>query len=860
MPLSDALESERSSEERGGTAPPTEGAVAPGKLTRAQLAPLSGAQDQAARSSQRDAAAAATQRLAPWVMDEGMQRATGTLEQGHSDRSMDAAGASAPPIPATKVAAAGSRKLAAAVDQLRRLDDESLLQRRKEASAQVAEPRRSAAERERATREHDAIELVCAERGLGLPGDSSETTLALIPRSPAIRWPEGRAAMRELLERQIAEHGSYAEARRQIARQLDSPMTHASHTARQLGREQLTILDEEAAQFRKAFSIQAMQTARAMLDDGSRAIAAALGTYGLPVDTVRLTAAAERMQDGEASGAAADWLALAHSGDQEARLQDRAPQRRALAAAVDRLQQRQAVIARLAHEQDRLLALRARGEHASHHGAARRGQDLRDARGMDEARRAAARSQGQVARLPPLLAGSPVSLPGEERSVEARLTAIGPMLREARLQLTSAWIEAEREHPLLAAYRSGGAPDPAAASQLGSAGAGREDEQLRAALQQVMPKLANILRAKAALASGDLSPLTLPPVVELARAQMLVPPGSLRAAAIADLVEEASRGGWKQWAIAAITLATTAISLVPTAGASVILATNLSALALEVYVAVESYEEYGLRTSLVNTDLDQARSLSAEEPSLTRLAVQLVSLGLGSAVVAQLFHQAVTVRRLALSGGTSDAAARALDRLGEQHGLPHLGEEVAREARAGGTGGRAGRISAEATTSLEGLAQIPGSYPWNLNPEGVTRTLEEAIDLAREHGVEIADDVIFMVVKGEKLPKNTYARYFRKRYAPHEHITWENLVTRNDQIPIELSEEVLKSDEAIVAVVAHELHEVEGLRSILLEQGGLSHAAIFRLISPGFRGNLHDEAWDVADAFVAKMRNARRAR
>lgn len=198
MPLSDALASARSSEERGGTAPPTEGAAAPGKLTRAQLAPLPGVQHQAARSSQRDAAAAATQRLAPWVMDEGMQRATGTLEQGHFDRSMDAAGSSAPPIPATKLAAAGSRKLAASVDQLRRLDDESLLQRRKEASAQVAEPRRSAAERERATREHDAIELVCAERGLGLPPSriSSRRRAAAAGSSgpsPPSRWRRPRS-------------------------------------------------------------------------------------------------------------------------------------------------------------------------------------------------------------------------------------------------------------------------------------------------------------------------------------------------------------------------------------------------------------------------------------------------------------------------------------------------------------------------------------------------------------------------------------------------------------------------------------------------------------------------------------------
>ena len=47
--------------------------------------------------------------------------------------------------------------------------------------------------------------------------------------------------------------------------------------------------------------------------------------------------------------------------------------------------------------------------------------------------------------------------------------------------------------------------------------------------------------------------------------------------------------------------------------------------------------------ALANTDLDQARSLSAEEPSLTGLAVKLVSLGLNAGVVVSLFREAAKV-------------------------------------------------------------------------------------------------------------------------------------------------------------------------------------------------------------------------
>lgn len=474
--------------------------------------------------------------------------------------------------------------------------------------------------------------------------------------------------------------------------------------------------------------------------------------------------------------------------------------------------------------------------------------------GMDEARRAAARSQGQVAKLPPQLAVSPVSLPADSASVEARLLAIGARLRESRLGLSTMWIEAERQHPILAAYRNGGSADPTAAKRLGGEQAGGGDAQLRAALQQVLPKLGNILRAKSALASGELSPLTLPPVIELARTQMLVPEGSARAGAVADLVEEASSGGWKQWAIAAITLATTAIALVPTAGASVILATNLSALALDVYVAVESYEEYGLRSSLTNTDLDQARSLSAEEPSLTDLAVKLVSLGLNAAVVTQLFREAVTVRRLALGGKASDDAVRALNAAGEEHGLAKLGDEVAAEARAGRTGQRATKGQAgPVAVAVEGFAQSP-RMTWRKNPDGVVRTTEEAVDLAKRWGVYIEDDIRFIARDPERLPKDATAEYMNRNFQTNPRLGWKDLVNRKEVVAVKFSRELLSSDEAIVAVFAHEMHEINGLRAIFDVRETIPATELAKLISPGIRGNLHDQAWDVADEVVARMR------
>jgi hypothetical protein len=838
-------------------------AVGPGKQTAAERA--AGAADGEPAAPERSRRGEVTNRGGPWEPDDsflraaGIQEPSGMVAMGPTRARPGAASAAAPrtppPVAATKIAAANSRKLAASIDALRALDDAALVQRRAEAQAQVAQPRLPDNERERVTREHDAVELVCAERGLSMRAEARETELLEREGPMAVRLPVTRPEMRAFIERQISASGSYREGRRQVTMMLNSELTRASFATRQLGHEQLAILDGEVAQFRKAFSLQSLHTARSMLDDGSRAIAAALATYGLPVDTVRLTAAAEKTRSGDDDGASADWLTLAHADENDARYQATEPQRQALAAWVERLQYQQAVISGLAHEQDRLLAMRAAKEHPAHHQGPRGPLlELRGVEGMDEVRRAAARSQAQVAKLPPQLVITPTPLPDQGGAPDQRLAVIGPALRDARTELARLWIEAERRHPILAAYRSGGAPDPGAAKGLSGAGNGAGDGQMRAALQQVMPKLANILRAKSALASGELSPLTLPPVVELARTQMLVPPGSARTGAVRDLVEEASSGGWKQWAIAAITLATTVLALVPAAGAPVILATNLSALALDVYGAVESYEEYGLQKALANTDLDRARSLSAEEPALTGLAVKLVSLGLNAAVVTRLFQEAVAVRRLSSAGRASDDAVRALDKLGEQHGLPRLGEEVAADARAAGGAGRVGSSSAPAVT-VQGLAQSP-RLKWRPNPDGAVRTPEEVVELARKWGVEIEEDVAFIARDPKTLPKNTLAEYFGSRFDPGSRLAWKNFLNAREEVSVRISREILSSDEACVAVIAHEMHEINGLRRLFEGRETVPAEEIYRLINPGIKGNLHDEAWDIADGIVMRMRAA----
>ena len=107
------------------------------------------------------------------------------------------------------------------------------------------------------------------------------------------------------------------------------------------------------------------------------------------------------------------------------------------------------------------------------------------------------------------------------------------------------------------------------------------------------------------------------------------------------------------------------------------------------------------------------------------------------------------------------------------------------------------------------------------------------------------------------LPDNTYAKYFaRVGVDAKKTIRWEEFLDKDlDELVVRVSDSVFESDEAIVAVMAHEMHELNELRRIFEESGGaISMQRLHNLISPGIAKNLHDQAWDVADKLVLMMR------
>ena len=160
------------------------------------------------------------------------------------------------------------------------------------------------------------------------------------------------------------------------------------------------------------------------------------------------------------------------------------------------------------------------------------------------------------------------------------------------------------------------------------------------------------------------------------------------------------------------------------------------------------------------------------------------------------------------------------------------------------------------TVTVHGLAQKPKTYPWTKNTDGVVRTAADVKRIALEHGVEIPEDIQIFAVQGKWLPPDSFAQYMGRDFLPGQRVSWNQFYNRYDNIAVKVSKDILDSDEAIVAVMAHEMHELNRLRKIFAEHETLPAEELGRLINPGHKGNLHDEAWEVADNLVAKMRKA----
>jgi hypothetical protein len=426
-----------------------------------------------------------------------------------------------------------------------------------------------------------------------------------------------RVYVRGLVEERVRDGGSFAEA-------VDS------FPDGQQIQYDLDPLRADAKAFAREFRGQAWINAERMLRGSLRAIADVLHSYGIPVDSALV--AAERLLQGHTTEEeAANVVRRAKQTADDpggANAPGAAQHRMRLAEWVERLRQhQQRVNAAFIHSNKAVNDVPVNGETKALHAA-------------HDAKLAYQKEKGQLAAL---------------------------------------WIQAERLHPVLAAYRTG---DPLEKIDLGALDTAGVDDEMKLLLEHALPKVANIAKAHALIKSRHISPLALPSVVALTKANMYVPAGSIRAGVINDLVEE-ERKSRDSTLMIAVSIALALVTLVPSGGASLAVPAGIASAGLAAYSALKELDHYETTKTLHDTDLDRARALSDEEPSLTGFAVALISFGFEGAALIAAFRAAVQIRRLAAAGEQGGSRIRRLlgelDAQGEKRGIKGLGKRALEE-------------------------------------------------------------------------------------------------------------------------------------------------------------------------------------
>ena len=159
------------------------------------------------------------------------------------------------------------------------------------------------------------------------------------------------------------------------------------------------------------------------------------------------------------------------------------------------------------------------------------------------------------------------------------------------------------------------------------------------------------------------------------RAQMLIRRGTVWDVAIEELRRE-HEGGKLAWAVLQVVL--NVLALFPPLWPALI-----AMAAIDLSAAGKAYVRYGLDQALVGTSLDRAKAISTKTPSLAGFAWALIGAGLDVVGIKAAFAQAeaLSARVLAADAEAAEAAVRDLNKLGADHGMPQLGEEVANTRR-----------------------------------------------------------------------------------------------------------------------------------------------------------------------------------
>jgi hypothetical protein len=303
------------------------------------------------------------------------------------------------------------------------------------------------------------------------------------------------------------------------------------------------------------------------------------------------------------------------------------------------------------------------------------------------------------------------------------------------------------------------------------------------------------------------------------------------------------------------------------AGAAIAADLSIAGAALTVIGAIEQYETYTFEHAAAHSSLDPATALAREDPSVAWLVISVLAavFDLKAAAVAvrnlgPLAKVGVAAKNLAAFEQAARAQARVLAAEGKLVGTEEqFVDGLLKAARQ--------RVGGSAAAALQ-----HGAFVFRPNANG-SRTLAEAVALAERHGIHIAEDVMLRI--DPSLPAAEFARYGPGTALPSGgRVSWADLVgTINPPRPgvvptywthepveeagkfirVALRPDVLASDEAIIAVLAHEMHEINYLRTTLQAGSTLTGPAFHGLVNAN-TGTLHLEAWRIAIALVERMR------
>lgn len=136
---------------------------------------------------------------------------------------------------------------------------------------------------------------------------------------------------------------------------------------------------------------------------------------------------------------------------------------------------------------------------------------------------------------------------------------------------------------------------------------------------------------------------------------------------------------------------------------------------------------------------------------------------------------------------------------------------------------------------------------------GEPRSVNEAIAVfEKQTGIKVPPWIKFTI--DPKLGADRMANYTLERSGkPEAPFPFDSLQEKG--VTVNLRPDVLQSDEAIVGVLRHELHELFNLDRMLQEGTSLKNRDVLSQIARNRGDNLHGQAWDVADLEVLLMRN-----